>query len=141
PAECRGALRRRARGRNPSAARHLPGGGARPATGQARPVKLPPRSVERFLGAPDSTITAVLLFGPDIGLVRERADRLTRAVAGDAADPFRVSELTAASLREEPTRLLDEANALSLAGGGRGGRGPGGTGRPRPRGLPPLAAG
>ena len=71
-------------------------------------MKLPPRSVERFLGAPDPTITAVLLFGPDTGLVRERADRLTRTVAGDAADPFRVGELTAASLREEPSRLLDE---------------------------------
>jgi DNA polymerase III subunit delta len=82
-------------------------------------VKLPPRSVERFLGAPDPATTAVLLFGPDAGLVRERADRLTRTVAGDAADPFRVSELTAASLREEPSRLLDEANALSLAGGRR----------------------
>jgi DNA polymerase-3 subunit delta len=82
-------------------------------------VKLPSRSVERFLHQPDPDITAVLLYGPDAGLVRERAERLTRSVAGDPSDPFRVSELTAAALRDEPSRLLDEANALSLAGGRR----------------------
>ncbi len=82
-------------------------------------MKLPGRSVERFLREPDPTITAVLLHGPDAGLVRERADRLSLAVAGDLGDPFRVSELTAAALRDEPSRLLDEANALSLAGGRR----------------------
>jgi DNA polymerase III subunit delta len=82
-------------------------------------VKLPSRSVERFLRQPDPAITAVLLYGPDAGLVRERADRLSLATAGDLSDPFRVTELTLAALRDEPSRLLDEANALSLAGGRR----------------------
>jgi DNA polymerase-3 subunit delta len=82
-------------------------------------VKLAPRAVERFLAAPDAGIAAALLFGPDAGLVRERAERICRAVAGDLGDPFRLTELTPAALRDEPTRLADEAAALSLGGGRR----------------------
>jgi len=82
-------------------------------------VKLAARSVERFLRQPDPAISAILLYGPDAGLVRERAERLTRAIASDPGDPFQVTELTAAALRDEPTRLRDEADQLSLAGGRR----------------------
>jgi DNA polymerase-3 subunit delta len=57
--------------------------------------------------------------GPDQGLVRERAERLTCAVVDDASDPFRVAEITAAALRDDPARLADEAGSLSLMGGRR----------------------
>ncbi|MFO1060240.1 MAG: DNA polymerase III subunit delta [Dongiaceae bacterium] len=82
-------------------------------------MKLAARAIERFLAAPDPEVAAVLLFGPDAGLVRERAERLCRAVAGDLGDPFRLTELSPAALREVPTRLADEAAALSLGGGRR----------------------
>ena len=82
-------------------------------------MKLSPRAVDRFLREPDPAITAVLVFGPDAGLVRERAEALCRGVAGDVGDPFRIAELTPAALRESPTRLSDEAAALSLGGGRR----------------------
>jgi DNA polymerase-3 subunit delta len=82
-------------------------------------VKLTGRAAERFVAEPEAGVGAVLLFGPDAGLVRERAERICRAVAGDLGDPFRLTELTPAALREEPTRLADEAAALSLGGGRR----------------------
>jgi DNA polymerase-3 subunit delta len=82
-------------------------------------VKIPPGRVEGFLKNPDAGIRAVLAYGPDAGLVRERADRLARAVASDTADPFRVSELPAADLAADPPRLNDEAAALCMTGGRR----------------------
>lgn len=80
-------------------------------------MKLTARQIDGFLKAPSADV--VLLYGPDGGLVRERAERLTKLIAGDAGDPFRVVELAASALRDDPARLSDEANALSLTGGRR----------------------
>lgn len=62
---------------------------------------------------------AVLVFGPDGGLVRERITRLIRTVVPDQNDPFRVAELSPSILKDDPARLADEAAALSLMGGRR----------------------
>lgn len=82
-------------------------------------MKVTARNVESFLRGVDGKIAAVLLYGPDVGLVHERAGRLTAAVAGDSGDPFRVSEITPARLHEEPSALADETAALSFGGGRR----------------------
>jgi len=82
-------------------------------------VKLSAGQVDGFLRRPDPQIRAVLLFGPDGGLVRERADTLARAICPDLHDPFRVAELTAAVLAADPARLADEAAQISLMGGRR----------------------
>jgi DNA polymerase-3 subunit delta len=82
-------------------------------------VKLAGAQVERFLKAPDPRQPVVLLYGPDEGLVRERALTLVGAVLDDPNDPFRMSELAADSLRGDPARLADEAQALCLLGGRR----------------------
>jgi DNA polymerase III subunit delta len=80
-------------------------------------VKLGGAQIERFLRQPD--LPVVLLYGPDQGLVRERAERLIGAVLDDPRDPFRLSELSADVVRGDPGRLLDEARALCLVGGRR----------------------
>jgi len=82
-------------------------------------VKIPPARVEAFLKSPDAGIRAVLIYGPDAGLVRERADRLARSVVADDSDPFRISDLLGADLASDPPRLNDEAAALCLTGGRR----------------------
>jgi DNA polymerase III subunit delta len=82
-------------------------------------VKLAAGQVDGFLRRPDPQIRAVLLFGPDAGLVRERADTLARAVCPDLRDPFRVAELSAATLAADPARLADEAAQISLMAGRR----------------------
>jgi DNA polymerase-3 subunit delta len=82
-------------------------------------VKLEPRRIESFLAAPEPTIRACLVYGPDRGLVGERAARLARAIVADPADAFRVAALTTESLLSAPTRLYDEAAQLSLMGGRR----------------------
>lgn len=82
-------------------------------------MKIAPRDQARFLQSADGAVAAVLFYGPDQGLVRERAGELVARVAGDVADPFRVAELSAAQLKDDPARLADEAAALSLSGGRR----------------------
>ncbi|MCP5368821.1 MAG: DNA polymerase III subunit delta [Hyphomicrobiales bacterium] len=82
-------------------------------------MKLTGARLDRFLAAPDPDVACVLVYGPDQGLVRERADALARHVVADAADPFRVVELTGAAIKADPARLADEAMALSMVGGRR----------------------
>src|SRR5947207_9407931 len=87
--------------------------------GETQRMKVAAGQVNGFLRRPDPQIRAVLLFGPDAGLVRERADTLARAVCPDLRDPFRVAELTAATLAADPARLADEAAQISLMAGRR----------------------
>ena len=54
-------------------------------------MKLDARRLAGFLRDPGAC-RIVLLHGEDVGLIRERAEALTRAVAGGLDDPFRVSE-------------------------------------------------
>jgi DNA polymerase-3 subunit delta len=82
-------------------------------------MKLAGARAASFLKAPDPKIRAVLLFGPDAGLVRERADLLARHVCPDTKDPFRVAEVTGAGAAADPARLADEMAAMSLVGGRR----------------------
>jgi DNA polymerase-3 subunit delta len=83
-------------------------------------VKLPTAQIASFLAAPPATIAVALIYGPDEGLVRERAETLVRAVLGGAHDdPFRLALLTMDQVRQDPARLADEASSLSLMGGRR----------------------
>ena len=77
------------------------------------------KGVDRFLERRDPAFAALLVYGPDAGLVRERALRLARSVVADLKDPFNAIELSDADLKAEPARLVDEAAALSFAGGER----------------------
>ena len=82
-------------------------------------MKIPASRIAAFLQRPDQGIRAILLYGPDEGLVRERAAAAARSVCPDLADPFRVAELSASVLAADPARLADEAAQLSLIGGRR----------------------
>jgi DNA polymerase-3 subunit delta len=82
-------------------------------------MRLPAARVAEFLRRPDPAVRAVLLYGPDAGLVRERADLLARGACPDLADPFRIADLGAAQLAADPARLADEVAAQSLVGGRR----------------------
>lgn len=74
---------------------------------------------DRFVAKPPNGLVAALVFGPDSGLVRERAERLARSVVPDLNDAFQVSELDDAVLSTDPARLADEAAAISMLGGRR----------------------
>jgi DNA polymerase-3 subunit delta len=74
---------------------------------------------ERYVSRPPPGLVAALIYGPDQGLVRERADKLARTVVPDLSDPFRVADLDESALGADPARLADEAAALSMLGGRR----------------------
>ena len=79
-------------------------------------MKIASRAADRFVAAPPEQLRACLLYGPDGGLVRERATTICRQRVDDLTDPFRVSTLSAVTLAEHPDNLADEAAMLSLTG-------------------------
>ncbi|WP_430471641.1 DNA polymerase III subunit delta [Thalassospira lucentensis] len=82
-------------------------------------MKLKAAQVETFLRAPDAKAQVVLIYGEDEGLVRERAVKLAKTVVEDLKDPFRIIEMGSAQLKEDSSRLRDEAAAISFGGGRR----------------------
>lgn len=82
-------------------------------------MKVSNAQADKLVESPDQALRVALLFGSDDGLVRERGQRIAKAIAGDPSDPFRVAELTADDIAKDPARLLDEARALSFTGGRR----------------------
>lgn len=82
-------------------------------------MKIAPRAIEVFLQAPPETTRAVLIYGEDDGLVRERTIRLIKTQVDDPADPFCTVTIPGGQLKGDPARLNDEAAALSFGGGKR----------------------
>ena len=56
-------------------------------------VALRGRDIDVFLTSPDPARPIILLYGPDAGLVRERADALLASAVDDPADPFSLVRL------------------------------------------------
>lgn len=82
-------------------------------------MEIKAQQLDRFIASPPADLTAALIFGPDHGSVRERANTMARAVVPDLSDPFRVVELDEGKLLADPAMLWDEAAALSMTGGRR----------------------
>ncbi|MFY9288250.1 MAG: DNA polymerase III subunit delta [Alphaproteobacteria bacterium] len=82
-------------------------------------MKLTTSQITSFLNKSDPSVQIILLYGPDTGLVRERADALSKKAVPDLNDPFRVASLTGAMIAEDPARLHDEMASQALGGGQR----------------------
>jgi DNA polymerase III subunit delta len=80
-------------------------------------VAIPAREAESFARSGFAKFPVVLFFGPDEGLVSERAEAVAKATTGgDAGNIIRFDgdEIAAA-----PERLAEEAHAISMFGGNR----------------------
>jgi DNA polymerase-3 subunit delta len=82
-------------------------------------VALRGKEIDAFLARPDPGRPIILLYGPDAGLVRERADALLASAVDDPNDPFSLVRLDGDELAAEPSRLVDEALTMPLFGGRR----------------------
>lgn len=82
-------------------------------------MKIPPRNLDGFVKKPPADMLAVLVYGPDEGLVRERMKLLSLTVVEDANDPFNAVEITNEQLLDSPSLLTDEARSISMLGGRR----------------------
>jgi DNA polymerase-3 subunit delta len=75
--------------------------------------------VERFLKEPTPDIRAVVIYGKDRGVVRDRANALAKRVVERPDDPFDTAQLTESDVEADPAKLEDELSAMSLMGGRR----------------------
>src|ERR1700689_5955581 len=99
-------------------------------------VAIKAADVDAFVARPDPARPVVLVFGPDAGLVSERANALVKASVDDVNDPFALARLEGEDVTAEPSRLVEEAQTIPLlagrgAGGGKAGSrniGPAGEG-------------
>lgn len=82
-------------------------------------MKASARETDAILRRLDPGIRAVLVYGPNEGLVRERADKIARQIVPDLGDPFRVAPVDPNALKAEPGLIADEAAAMSMTGGRR----------------------
>ena len=82
-------------------------------------MKLQARQIDGFLKSPDKAVRAVLVYGPDQGLVKERAKILGLKIVPDLNDPFNAAHLTGDLIEADASRFFDEVNSQSLMGGTR----------------------
>ena len=82
-------------------------------------VALRGRDIDAFLDKPDPGRPIILLYGPDAGLVRERADALVASAVDDPTDPFSLVRMDGDELSAEPSRLVEEAMTIPMFGGRR----------------------
>ncbi|NBN65585.1 DNA polymerase III subunit delta [Microvirga tunisiensis] len=82
-------------------------------------VALKAGDIDRFVAKPPANVHAILVYGPDTGLVSERAQALVAAYSAGNDDPFSLAKLDAADVVSDPNRLIDEALTIPLFGGRR----------------------
>ena len=82
-------------------------------------VAIKNQDADAFVARPNPAQPIVLVFGPDAGLVHERAEKLIHASVADANDPFALVRLEGDALASEPSRLAEEAHTVPLFGGKR----------------------
>ncbi len=82
-------------------------------------VALRGKDIDAYLARPDPGRPIILLYGPDAGLVRERAEALLSSAVDDPTDPFSMVRLDGDELAAEPSRLVEEAMTIPLFGGRR----------------------
>ena len=75
--------------------------------------------VDAYLAKPDARHRVFLIYGPDRGLVSERAKVLIGKVGVDTSDPFSTIRLQADDAASDPQRVADEAHTVSMFGGNR----------------------
>ena len=74
---------------------------------------------ERVCAEPPDTIRALLIYGANSGLVRERAKAAVKFAVQDLSDAFRLCQLDTRDITNDPARIGDELAALSFGGGRR----------------------
>jgi DNA polymerase-3 subunit delta len=75
--------------------------------------------VDGALRRVDARTPVLLIYGPDAGLVAERARAAAESAVADPADPFQLIRIDGDALASDPARLADEASTIGLFGNRR----------------------
>ena len=74
---------------------------------------------DTFVERPDKEFRTFLFYGPDSGLVSERADAISGKFGVDLSDPFSVVRMDADHAAADRARISDEAHTIGMFGGQR----------------------
>jgi DNA polymerase III subunit delta len=80
-------------------------------------VAIAAKDAESFIKKDFARYSIILLYGPDEGLVSERAEGIARNTTGN--DPTNITRFDGDEIAADPLRLADEANSISMFGGTR----------------------
>lgn len=80
-------------------------------------VEVKSHEVESFLQKQARHYRIFIVYGPDKGLVAERASAIAASTGIDQTDGFALTRLDIGDLQGDPGRLIDEVNAFGLFGG------------------------
>jgi DNA polymerase-3 subunit delta len=72
---------------------------------------------DRLVERGSETYRIFVIYGPDRGLVSERASLIVKKSGVAQDDPFAMLKMDVSDLQSDPGRLLDEVNSLGLFGG------------------------
>ncbi len=75
--------------------------------------------VDRYLATQKLPHCIFLIYGPDRGLVRERAEKIIKISGVERDDPFSLISLDADDAAADPSRIADEAHTVSMFAGQR----------------------
>ena len=75
--------------------------------------------VDGALRRPDPRIGIFLFYGPDMGLINERARTVAERSIDDPSDPFQLIRIDGDDIAADPGRLADEAGTMGLFGSKR----------------------
>ena len=78
-----------------------------------------PSEADAYVSRSDPSRPVVLVYGPDAGLVHERAQALVKASVDDPNDAFSLIRIDSDELSANPYRLVEEANTVPMFGGRR----------------------
>ncbi len=82
-------------------------------------MRLKNNEIASFMRRAKPPAAAVLIYGPDEGLVRERGAALGKKIVEDLNDAFQVTSLSDTDVKNDPAALANAVGSLSLMGGDR----------------------
>lgn len=77
-------------------------------------AQLKASQVDSYINKPDSSTNLILLYGPDLGLVSERADYLAKFYDAQSSDPITEIRFDMDDIAADAAKLADEAFAISM---------------------------
>lgn len=82
-------------------------------------VAIKPQQAEAYARSPDKAVVAVLVHGPDTGLVAERARNAATALAKRGGEDGEIIRIEETDLEGDPDRLVVELQTMPMFGGSK----------------------